>query len=100
MDELTMVILRCLIMLIATAITTVLIPYIRGRIGEDKWNRLQEYIIYAVRCAEQLYTPEENEEKKQYVYKYIIDKAYEIGLSLTEEDIDLLIEGVVNEIKH
>lgn len=99
MNELTTVALKCLIMILTTAITAVLIPYIRSKMGEDKWTRLQEYIRYAVRCAEQIYKPEEFEAKKKYVYSYILDKAYELGINLTDKDIDLLIEGIVNEIK-
>lgn len=99
MNELTTVALKCLIMILTTAITAVLIPYIRSKMGEDKWIRLQEYIRYAVRCADQIYTKEEQEAKKKYVYSYILDKAYELGINLTDKDIDLLIEGIVNEIK-
>ena len=99
MNELTNVALRCLIMILATAITTVLIPYIRSRISEEKWVKLQEYTQYAVRYAEQMYTPEEWQEKKTYVYHYVLQKADEMGIGLDEKDIDLLVEGVVNLIK-
>ena len=99
MNELTTVACRCLIMLLATAITTVLIPYLRTRIGDDKWTQLQEYAAYAVRCAEQVYTPEEWERKKSYVYGRVLQKANELGMGLDERDIDLLVEGVVNLVK-
>ena len=62
MNELTTVALKCLIRLITTAFTVVIIPYIRQKMGEEKWLRFMEYIEYAVRCAEQIYTPEEWEE--------------------------------------
>lgn len=100
MNEFTMVALRCLIMLIATAITMVLIPYIRSKIGDDRWRELQEITEFAVRYAEQVYTPEEWEMKKSYVYNYILNKSHEMGLNLTEQDIDVLVEGFVNSVKH
>lgn len=99
MNDLTSVALRCLIMILATAITTVLIPYLRSKIGEEKWAKLQEYTIYAVRSAEQMYTPEQWELKKRYVYNYILMKAEDMGLPLNEQDIDTLVEGVVNLVK-
>ena len=100
MDEMTMVALRCLVMLIATAITTVLIPFIRTMIGEYKWKKLQDFTEYAVRFAEQTYTKEEWERKKYDVYHYVMDKAYEMGMNLTEKDIDVLVESFVNSVKH
>ena len=100
MNELTTVALKCLIMIITTAITVVIIPYIRQKIGEEKWYRLQEYIEYAVRCAEQIYTPEEWEQKKKYVMGFVICKAEELGLNISEQDIDIMVEGIVNAVKH
>jgi len=100
MNEVTTVALKCLIMIITVVITSVVIPYIRGKMGTDRWNRLQEYIEYAVRCAEQIYGKDQCEAKKNYVMGYIISKAQEIGLNISEKDIDLLIEGIVNLIKH
>ena len=73
MNELTTVALKCLIMILTTAITTVLVPYFRSKISEEKWLKLQDYAIYAVRYAEQIYTPEEWAQKKKYVYGYYVD---------------------------
>lgn len=100
MNEVTTVALKCLIMIITVVITSVVIPFVRSKIGEDKWNKLQDLADYAVRCAEQKYTPEQWQEKKHYVYGYILRKAEEYGMSLSEEDIDVLVEGVVNAVKH
>lgn len=99
MNELTTVALKCLIMILTTAITTVLVPYYRSKISEEKWLKLQDYAIYAVRYAEQIYTPEEWAQKKKYVYGYVLTRAEDMGLPLTEQDIDILVEGVVNMIK-
>lgn len=97
MNELTTVALKCLIMILATALTTVVIPYLKSRIGDDKWSTLQEYTEIAVRYAEQTFA--ENEDKKEYVYHYIMSKSDELGLGLDEQDIDILVEGIVNAVK-
>lgn len=99
-DEMITLALKLIVALVSMVITTVLVPYIKERIGNDKYNKLVEYTKYAVRCAEQLYTPEEWKEKKEYVSHYITQKANDMGIGLNEQDIDLLIEGVVNLIKH
>lgn len=99
-NEMITVIIKAVLAILSVFITTVLVPYIKERMGNDKYNKLVEYTKYAVRCAEQIYTPEEWEKKKQYVSQYITEKANDMGIGLNEQDIDLLIEGVVNLIKH
>lgn len=99
-NEIITIIIRAVLAILSVIITTVIVPYIKERIGQDKYDKLVEYTKYAVRCAEQMFTPEQWEEKKQYVSKYITEKANDIGIGLNEQDIDLLIEGVVNLIKH
>ena len=96
-SDLSTVMFRCFVMILCTLISTVVIPYIKAKIGEEKWKRLQEYTLYAVRYAEQCL--DDNEEKKKYVYDYIMDKAYMLGIGLDERDIDLLVEAVVNIVK-
>lgn len=100
MDDLTLVMLRCLVMMLATAITTYLIPFLRTLIGEYKWKKLREFTESAVRFAEQAYTKEEWERKKMDVYHYVKNKAYDLGLELSDKDIDVLVEAFVNSVKH
>lgn len=99
-NEIITLIIKAIILALSALVTTVIIPYIKGKIGEDKYNEIKFYVEYAVRCAEQLYTPEQWGEKKKYVMDYIVRKAKELGVDMTEEDINVLIEGVVNEVKH
>ena len=99
-NEMVSVIVKAVVAVLSVLITSVVIPYIKGKIGENKYNEIKYYVEYAVRCAEQIYTPEQWQEKKAYVKEYIIRKANEFGIDMTEEDINVLIEGIVNEVKH
>lgn len=99
-NEMVSVIVKAVVAVLSVLITSVVIPYIKGKIGENKYNEIKYYVEYAVRCAEQIYTPEQWQEKKAYVKEYIIHKAKEFGIDMTEEDINVLIEGIVNEVKH
>lgn len=92
--------IKAIITVLVILITSVLIPYIKGRIGQDKLDILSQYAEYGVRCAEQIYTKEQWKEKKAYVYDYVIGKANDLGIGLTEADIDLIVEAVVNAVKH
>lgn len=99
-SELITVIVKAIIAVLSVLITSVVIPYIKGKIGENKYEEIKYYVIYAVRCAEQVYKPEQWQEKKAYVMAYIIRKASELGIEMTDEDLNILIEGIVNEVKH
>lgn len=97
--ELVSVIIKAIVAILSVMVTTVIVPYIKQRLGDDKYAELTNYVEWAVRCAEQIYTPEQWAEKKDYVMTYIIAKAAELKIELTEEDINILIEGVVHLIK-
>ena len=75
-------------------------PYIQSKIGMNNYEQLLTYIEYAVRSAEQLYKITESKEKKRYVYNYILEKSIDLNLDLNPDDIDLLVEGTVNEVKY
>ena len=66
----------------------------------NNYEQLLTYIEYAVRSAEQLYKITESKEKKRYVYNYILEKSIDLNLDLNPDDIDLLVEGTVNEVKY
>ena len=99
-NEMITIIVKAVVAVLSVLITSVVIPYIKEKIGEGKYNESKYYVEYAVRCAEQLYTPEQWEEKKKYVMTYIVRKAEELGINMTTEDLNILVEGIVNEVKH
>ena len=99
-NEIIIILIKALVLLLSGLITAVVVPYVKGKIGEDKYKEIKFYVEYAVRCAEQLYTPEQWAEKKKYVMQYILSKAKDLGIEMTEEDLNVLVEGIVNEVKH
>lgn len=99
MEEITKVIIEAIASIIAILITSYLIPWIKGKIGEDKYKLIENYTELAVRSAEQLYTPEEWQKKKEYVYQCVSIKLNKIGLELSEVEINNIIEGWVNAVK-
>lgn len=92
--------MKAIFAIVAVIITSVIVPYLKNRTANSKYDKLLIYIEYAVRSAEQLYKINESKEKKQYVYNYILEKSNELGVGLREDDIDLLVEGVVNLVKY
>lgn len=99
-NELFIKIVGAVITILVSLITAFVIPWIKTRVETDKLEKFDYYLKLAVRCANQIYTPEQWKEKKQYVTDYITKLCNDtFKLSLTAQDIDVLIEGYVNEIK-
>lgn len=99
-QELLTKLIEAILTVIAILITGYLIPWLKTKIGADKYAQLEQFTEACVRAAEQLYTPEEWKLKKAYVVSLISEKADSLGIGLNEAEIDALIEGVVNFVKH
>lgn len=88
-------IISAVIALIAAIITTVLIPYIKGKITQQQYDRLLEAVRIAVAAAEQLFTsPQSGADKKQYVQEFLAAQGYDVS----QREIDTMIEATVGKI--
>lgn len=99
--DLFMKLVMSLISVLGVIFTAYIVPMIKANVSQKQLDQLSYYVSVAVRCAEQLYTPEQWKEKKQYVTDYILNVVNsKLKIGLDEKDIDIIIEGIVNEIKH
>lgn len=100
MNEALINLLIAIIGLAAAIITTYVVPWIKSKTTAEKWDQLIYYTTLAVRFANQTMTPDQWKEKKEAVTEYlqnVIDTKLHINIS--EEDLDKIIEGIVNEVK-
>lgn len=93
-------IVEAVVTILLAVISAYVIPWLRTKIGTDKMDQLNNFIELAVRAAEQLYTPEEWSQKKAYVLDLATSKVLQLGINLTEAQLDAIIEGIVNAVKH
>lgn len=99
-NEVFLKITTAIITIAVTLITGYLIPWLKSKINQTQLEKIDYYVRLAVRCAEQIYTAEQWVQKKEYVTKYITDVCNNtFNLTLSDTDIDVLIEGAVNELK-
>lgn len=91
---------ECVLTVIVLLVSAYLIPWLKTKISEGKLEELEKFCEQAVRAAEQLYTPEEYKLKKAYVLSLINEQIEKLGLGLNEAEIDAIIEGIVNYVKH
>ena len=94
MTDLTPIV-NAVIALIASIITTFLIPWIKSKIDAAKLAQIVEWVGIAVRAAEQIYNESGmGEKKKQYVLDFLADK----GFTLDPNSINAMIESAVKEL--
>ncbi len=93
-------IVLAIITIIGALVSAYVVPFIKTKITDADMQRLMEFVKIAVRCANQIFTPEQWEQKKQYVLN-LVKEFIETNLkiALTDEQINAIIEGIVNEIK-
>ena len=94
MTDLTPIV-NAVIALIASIITTFLIPWIKSKIYAAKLAQIIEWVGIAVRAAEQIYNESGmGEKKKQYVLDFLADK----GFTLDPNSINAMIEAAVKNL--
>lgn len=99
-EELFVKIILAIITIIGGLVSAYVIPYLKAKFSTEQLDTLTYYITVAVRCAEQIYTPEQWAEKKSYVTTYAKDVINDlVKINLTDEQLDAIIEGIVNEVK-
>lgn len=81
-----------LLNLIFALIMTFIVPPARKQLIENRWT---DQAKIAIQAAEMLYGAGRGDEKKQYVYDYLVSK----GLKFNPQEIDALIESGVMDLK-
>ena len=84
-------IVQALITLLAALISAVIVPYFKGKSGEQNMTNFLRWVEIAVAAAEQIYAQTDGEKKKRYVLNYLYSK----GVEVDEADIDNAIEAAV-----
>lgn len=91
---------ECVLTVIALIVSAYVIPWLKTKIKSDKLEQLKIFCEQAVRSAEQMFLPEQSEEKKAYVLQLINEQIEKLGLGLNEAEVNAIIEGIVNYVKH
>lgn len=98
MNDLTVKLLAAIASAIGILITMYVIPFLRAKIGNEKFNEYLEWAKKAVECAEMIFGPGEGAQKKAYcieVLTRIINSKKEI---ITAEQLEVIIEAAVKEM--
>lgn len=88
-------IIEAVVAVVCTAVTCILIPYIKSRTSAQQQAEINAWVKIAVSAAEQIYTGSgRGEEKKAYAVKWLRDH----GITVDTEKLDAMIEAAVYEL--
>lgn len=74
-----------------------LIPFVKSKIGEEKFNDISKWVRIAVNAAEQIYNESGmGEVKKEYVLEFLKKK----GITMDIDSVDALIESEVYKLNN
>lgn len=95
MNELTFNILKIVISVAAALISAYVIPLLREKLADIKYQRLLDMVEIAVRAAEQTIGEGNGHLKKDEVITFVTSWMVAHGIMITEEQLDQLIEAAV-----
>lgn len=94
-------IVETLVLLLAFVATRYFIPFIKTKISENKLQSIKEYAEMFVYGIEQkIKESGAGQQKKEQVVKLLTERVNKIGINLTADEIDLMIEEIVKDMNH
>lgn len=88
-------IISAAILLVVAIVSAVVIPYIRKKIGDEKFQELAKWTRVAVQAAEMIFKGTGlGEQKKAYVIQFLADHGYTVDT----EEINAVIEAAVLDL--
>lgn len=100
MDNRLFEVILALIPVLGAIITYFIIPYIKTNMDSAKLAQYKEWATLAVKSAEMLWRETgHGEDKKTYVVNFLTDMFNSRQIVITEEQMNVLIESAVKEMK-
>lgn len=99
MSEIIFEVIKLVVMVAALVVTRYLIPWIKEKIGADQMATAEKWVRFAVLKAQQVMQSENGTDKKAYVTDFLKELLQAKNISLTDEQLDVLIEAAVKQMK-
>lgn len=99
MNEVLFEIIKVVVMVAALVVTKYLIPWMKEKIGTEKLAQIEKWVRYAVEMAQQVYWSKPGEDRKAIVTEFLRDILIAKNISISEDQLDVLIEAAVKEMK-
>lgn len=99
MDDILFQILKLVVMLAAVILVRYVVPWIKNCIDVEKMDVAILWAESAVLCAQQTMQASTGAEKKAIVTEFLKGLLIEKNISISDEQLDVLIESAVKEMK-
>ena len=99
MRDIILEILKLTIMIATMLVTRYLIPWIRAKTENSVMQALIDWTMQAVMAAEQTHDAGTGAEKKAIVTEFIKRLLIQKNISLSDEEIEMLIEAAVRQMQ-
>lgn len=98
MHDIIFTILELAVMIAAALISAYLIPFIRAKIGNERFEQITQWVVYAVQWAEQILpAPGSGPDRKAIVIDFIKNILQVKNLTLSDDEIEVLVEAAVKQ---
>lgn len=99
MNEILFEALKLLVLIGVFLVTCYLIPWLKEKVGQDRLNEIKEWTNGAVLMAQQVYYAKSGPERKAIVIKLLKEMLTAKNISITDDQLDILIESAVKAMK-
>lgn len=99
MNEIIFELLKIIVMVAALIVTRHVIPWLKEKIGAEKMVQIEKWVKYAVEMAQQVHWSQPGEDRKAIVTEFLRDILNAKNVSISEKQLDVLIEAAVKEMK-
>lgn len=100
MKEITFEILKLVIMILTAVVTRYVIPWLKQKTQNETFQAVIDWTMQAVLAAEQTYSAQTGAERKAIVTAFIKKILTAKNISLSDEEIDMLIESAVRQMNN
>ncbi|MCM1559622.1 MAG: phage holin [Butyrivibrio sp.] len=99
MNEIIFEVIKIIVMVAALVVARYLVPWLKEKIGIDKLAQVEKWARYAVEMAQQVHWSQPGEDRKAIVTEFLREILIAKNISISEEQLDVLIEAAVKEMK-
>lgn len=93
------IVIKLVVSVCAILLTMYVIPYLRTKVLDSKWQKVLDIVEELVLAAEQIMKePGSGEEKKKMVMEFTSKWLKERGIEISEEELDKLVEAAVRKM--
>lgn len=99
MNEILFELMKLFVMVMVIVVMCYIIPWIRGKIGQDRLDEIAKWVNAAVLMAQQVYSAKTGAERKAIVIDMLRNILTAKNISISDDQLDLLIEAAVKAMK-